>query len=275
MDNIGFGLGLRPAHYEEIFRTRPDVDWFEIISENFLVAGGRPLRNLERIRRDFPVAMHGVSLSIGAADPLDRAYLSGLKKLAERLQPMWISDHLCWTGAHGINLHDPLPLPYTDECVLHVAGRVRDVQDYLGRRILLENVSSYVTFTRSTLSEWEFLAQVAAEADCMILLDVNNVYVSAANHGFDATAYIDAMPQSRVAQLHLAGHDATATILVDTHDAPVPAGVWELYGRAVERFPHAPTMIERDDKIPPLAELVAELDAARRIAAAAAARLAA
>ena len=267
MKNLGFGLGLRPTHYEEIFRSQPNIDWFEIISENFMVRGGRPLRNLDRIRRDYPVVMHGVSLSIGAAEPLDRDYLAALRALATRVEPEWISDHLCWTGAHGVNLHDLLPLPFSDECVRHVAARVRKVQDYLGQRILLENVSSYVAFKQSTMPEWDFLAEVAAQSDCLILLDVNNAYVSAANHGFDAAAYIDALPAERVAQLHLAGHDDSGPILVDTHDAMVPAGVWDLYARAVERFPHVPTMIERDDKIPPLSELVAELDAARRIAA--------
>ena len=229
--------------------------------------GGRPLHNLDRIRRDYPVAMHGVSLSIGATDPLDRQYLRELRQLADRVEPAWISDHLCWTGAHGINLHDLMPLPYTDETVSHISSRVREVQDLLKRRILLENVSSYVTFKQSTMSEWEFLARIAEEGDCGILLDINNIFVSAANHGFNPGAYLAGIPAERVAQFHLAGHEDNGAILIDTHDRPVPGGVWELYAQAVRRFPDVPTMIERDDKIPPLSELVAELDEARRISA--------
>lgn len=267
MKNLGFGLGLRPTHYAAIFESRPDVDWFEIISENFLVRGGRPLHHLERIRRDYPVVMHGVSLSIGGTDALDRQYLRELKQLADRIEPAWMSDHLCWTGAHGINLHDLMPLPYTQEAIAHVGARVREVQDFLQRQILLENVSSYVAFKESTMTEWEFLNRVAEESDCRILLDVNNVFVSASNHGFDAAAYIDGIAVERVSQFHLAGHEDNGAILIDTHDAPVPGGVWALYARAVRRFPDVPTMIERDDRIPPLSELLAELDQARRISA--------
>ena len=275
MKNLGFGLGLRPTHYAEIFDARPAIDWFEIISENFMVRGGRPLHNLDRLRRDYPVVMHGVSLSIGGTDSVDREYLRDLKDLADRVEPAWMSDHLCWTGAHGINLHDLMPLPYTDEVVSHVASRIREVQDFLKRRILLENVSSYVTFKQSSMPEWEFLARIAEEADCGILLDINNVFVSAANHGFDSGAYLAGIPVERVAQFHLAGHEDNGAILVDTHDAPVRNGVWELYAQAVRRFPGVPTMIERDDKIPPLSELVAELDRARRISADVARRAAA
>ena len=267
MKNLGFGLGLRPTHYTEIFETGPRIDWFEILSENFFVRGGRPLHNLDRLRRDYPIAMHGVSLSIGGTDPLDREYLHELRQLADRVEPAWVSDHLCWTGAHGINLHDLMPLPYTDEAVSHVASRIREVQDFLKRRILLENVSSYVTFKQSTMSEWEFLARIAEEADCGILLDINNVFVSAANHGFNPGAYLAGIPAERVGQFHLAGHEDNGAILIDTHDRPVPGGVWKLYAQAVRRFPDVPTMIERDDKIPPLSELVAELDEARRISA--------
>lgn len=267
MKNLGFGLGLRPTHYTEIFETSPRIDWFEILSENFFVRGGRPLHNLDRLRRDYPIAMHGVSLSIGGTDPLDRQYLRELRQLADRVEPAWVSDHLCWTGAHGINLHDLMPLPYTDETVSHVASRVREVQDFLKRRILLENVSSYVSFKQSTMPEWEFLARIAEEGDCGILLDINNVFVSAANHGFNPGAYLAGIPAERVGQFHLAGHEDNGAILIDTHDRPVPGGVWELYAQAVGRFPEVPTTIERDDKIPPLSELVAELDEARRISA--------
>lgn len=260
-----FGLGLRPDHYEAVLNERPRVDWFEILSENYLVGGGKPLHFLDRVRARYPLAMHGVSLSIGGTDPLDRDYLRALKALAARVEPLWISDHLCWTGVDRLTLHDLLPLPYTEEALAHVAARVREVQDRLGRQILLENVSSYVTYAHSTLTEPAFLAEVARRADCFILLDVNNVYVSAVNHGFDPVAYLDALPAARVRQLHLAGHERTDTCLIDTHDAPIAEPVWALYAHAVRRFGEVPVAIERDDRIPPLSELVAELDSARSI----------
>lgn len=260
-----FGLGLRPDHYEAVLNERPRVDWFEILSENYLVGGGKPLHFLDRVRARYPLAMHGVSLSIGGTDPLDRDYLRALKALAARVEPLWISDHLCWTGVDRLTLHDLLPLPYTEEALAHVAARVREVQDRLGRQILLENVSSYVTYAHSTLTEPAFLAEVARRADCFILLDVNNVYVSAVNHGFDPVAYLDALPAARVRQLHLAGHERTDTRLIDTHDAPIAEPVWALYAHAVRRFGEVPVAIERDDRIPPLSELVAELDSARSI----------
>jgi uncharacterized protein (UPF0276 family) len=261
-----FGLGLRTAHYEEIASSRPAVDWFEIVTENYLVDGGRPMQWLDRIRADYPLVMHGVSLSIGSADPLDFEYLAAVKRLAQRISPRWISDHLCWTGIASKNLHDLLPLPYTQSAVRHVAARVQRVQDFLGRCILLENVSSYVEFAGAELTEWEFLAEVAQRSDCHILLDVNNVYVSAFNHGFDARAYLAGIPVERVQQIHLAGHSNCGDYIIDTHDAPVIDPVWALYAEAIERFGAVPTMIERDDRIPPLAELVAELDRARRVA---------
>lgn len=264
---LGFGLGLRTDHYEAILQESPRVDWFEAISENYMVGGGKPLRWLERIRERYPVVLHGVSLSIGSTAPLDRAHLIQLKALAERIQPAWISDHLCWTGIAGRNLHDLMPLPHTEEAVHHIAARVREVQDFLGRRILLENVSSYVDFAHSTVPEWEFLKAVAEEADCLILLDVNNIYVNSQNHGFDPLAYLRAVPARRVQQIHLAGHSRNGELLIDTHDHPVPEPVWALYAEAVRRFGKVATMVERDDDIPPLAELVAELDRARAIAA--------
>lgn len=270
-----FGLGLRTAHYEEIASNRPAVDWFEILTENYLVDGGRPMQWLDRIRADYPLVMHGVSLSIGSVDPLDFEYLSAVKRLAQRISPRWISDHLCWTGIASKNLHDLLPLPYTESAVRHVAERVQRVQDFLGRRILLENVSSYVEFAGAELSEWEFLAEVAQRSDCHILLDVNNVYVSAFNHGFDAQAYLAGIPVERVQQIHLAGHSNCGDYIIDTHDAPVIDPVWALYAKAIERFGAVPTMIERDDRIPPLADLLAELDRARRVAEDALAREAA
>ena len=263
---LGFGLGLRPDHYAAVLEQRPSVDWFEIISENYLVDGGKPLHYLDRIREHYPMVMHGVSLSIGGSDPLDSEYLAALKRLAARVEPEWISDHLCWTGIDGRNLHDLLPLPYTEEAVAHVAERVGQVQDCLGRRILLENVSSYVTYTDSRLSEWEFLTAVAERADCCILLDVNNIHVSAHNHGFDALDYLGGVPGERVRQIHLAGHSYNGSLIIDTHDHPVPDPVWELYGEAIARLGPVSTMIERDDDIPPLEDLLEELDRARSLA---------
>ncbi len=263
---LGFGLGLRTDHYESIVETRPAVDWFEIISENYMVPGGKPLHFLDLVRADYPMVMHGVSLSIGSTDPLNRDYLRQLKQLADRIQPAWVSDHLCWTGVHGKNMHDLLPLPYTEEAVRHVAGRVQQVQDFLGRRILLENVSSYVTYRQSAMTEWEFLNAVVEQADCLILLDVNNIYVSSFNHGFDPLDYLNAVPAGRVQQFHLAGHRNLDTHIIDTHDEPIVDPVWKLYRAAVQRFGRVSTMIERDDNIPPLEELLAELGRARKIA---------
>ncbi|HEY6981710.1 DUF692 domain-containing protein [Reyranella sp.] len=264
---VDFGLGLRPDHYEEIAASPGRVSWFEVLSENYMVSGGMPLQWLDRIRRDYPVAMHGVSLSIGSVDPLDFRYLDEMKALIDRVQPLWISDHLCFTGLRGINMHDLLPLPYTEEALDHVAERVIRVQDHLGRRLVLENVSSYITYAASEFTEWEFIAALAGRADCEILLDVNNVYVSAFNHEFDARAFLRAMPASRVRQFHLAGHLHKGTHIIDTHDHPIVPDVWDLYAEAVRLFPGVPTMIERDADIPSYAELLAELDVAREVAA--------
>jgi uncharacterized protein (UPF0276 family) len=263
----GFGLGLRTEHYAAFAEPQPGIDWLEVISENYLVPGGKPLHHLDRIRRDHPMVMHGVSMSIGSTDPLDLAYLRDLKALAGRIEPAWVSDHLCWTGVDHHNLHDLLPLPYTEAALRHVVERVQQVQELLGRRLLLENVSSYVSFAGDEMSEWEFIAELAQRADCELLLDVNNVYVSSVNHGFDARAFIDAMPRERVRQIHLAGHEDHGHYLVDTHDHPVCEAVWQLYGYTVQRLGSVPTMIERDDHIPPLAELLAELDQARAVQA--------
>jgi len=263
----GFGLGLRSEHYAAFAEPQPGIDWLEVISENYLVPGGKPLHHLDRIRRDHPMVMHGVSMSIGSTDPLDLAYLRDLKALAGRIEPAWVSDHLCWTGVDHHNLHDLLPLPYTEAALRHVVERVQQVQELLGRRLLLENVSSYVSFAGDEMSEWEFIAELAQRADCELLLDVNNVYVSSVNHGFDARAFIDAMPRERVRQIHLAGHEDHGHYLVDTHDHPVCEAVWQLYGYTVQRLGSVPTMIERDDHIPPLAELLAELDQARAVQA--------
>ena len=261
-----FGLGLRPQHYNEILDGPRRVDWFEAISENYMGPGGKPLHYVERVRAEYPLVLHGVSLSIGTTDPLNIDYLKGLKALADRLQPMWMSDHLCWTGAHGRNMHDLLPLPYTEEALAHVAARVQRVQEHLGRELVLENVSSYVEFAHSTMSEWEFITELAKRTGCGLLLDVNNIYVSAFNHGFDAQDFLSGIPKDRVRQIHLAGHSNMGTHIIDTHDAPVVDPVWELYADALRRFGPVPTMIERDDNIPPFAELVEELDTARQLA---------
>jgi uncharacterized protein (UPF0276 family) len=262
----GFGLGLRPQHYTSLLETRPQVDWLEIISENYMVPGGKPLYYLDRIRERYPLVMHGVSLSIGSTAPLDFAYLAQLKELARRVQPGWISDHLCWTGVGGLNLHDLMPLPYTAEALHHVSARIGQVQDYLGQRIVIENVSSYVTYRSSEMTEWEFIAALTQEADCDLLLDVNNVYVSSINHGFDARLFVDAMPAARVRQLHLAGHSQQGDFLIDTHDSDVPEPVWALYRHTLQRLGAVPTMIERDGNIPPLAPLLVELEHARVLA---------
>src|ERR1700676_396581 len=261
--SLGFGLGLRVDHYEAILADHPEVDWFEALTENYLVPGGKPLDYLTRIRGRYPAVLHGVSLCIGSTQPLDRTYLAQVKALAMRIEPEWISDHLCWTGIAGRNMHDLLPLPYTEEALATVVARVGQVQDALGRQILLENVSSYLTFHASEMSEWEFLREVAQRADCAILLDINNIYVSSVNHGFDPLTYLRAIPVDRVRQFHLAGHSDLGGHLIDTHDHPIVEPVWNLYCAAVAHFGAVPTMIERDDNIPPLDELVAELQTAR------------
>ncbi|MEX1243177.1 MAG: DUF692 domain-containing protein [Thermoanaerobaculia bacterium] len=265
MTGPGFGLGLRPPFYSDAAAGQVPVDWFELTSENFMVAGGKPLRVLESVRQHYPVALHGVSLNLGGADALDADYLHELAALVQRAEPLWVSDHLCWTRQGEHYLHDLLPLPYTEEVVEHVAHRIGQVQDRLGRRILIENVTSYLEFDSETLPEWEFLSAVAERADCLILLDVNNVFVSAHNHGFDPRRYLEGVPAARVRQIHLAGHSASGPLLIDTHDHPIADAVRSLYGEAVRRFGQAAVMIERDDNYPPLAELVRELDRARAI----------
>jgi len=262
---LGFGVGLRRDHYLHILENQPQIDWFEILSENFMVPGGRPLEVLDAVRARYPVVMHGVSMSLGSTDPLHRDYLRELKELARRCNPAWISDHLCWTGVGGRNLHDLLPLPYTSEVVAHVAARIREAQDFLERPILLENVSSYMAFRDSTMTEWDFLTEIVERADCGILLDVNNIFVSAFNHRFDARTYIDAIPCGRVIQVHLAGHSDYGTHLLDTHDHPVRDEVWDLYAHAVRRFGATSALIEWDDNIPEFAVLMETADKARTI----------
>ncbi len=263
---LGFGLGLRHPHYQHILEHRPAVDWFEALTENYLVPGGRPLHYLEKVREHYPVVMHGVSLSLGGTDPLNQAYLEKVKNLIHRIEPRWVSDHLCWTGVKGVNLHDLMPLPYTEEAIQHVVGRIRQVQDFLGRQILLENVSSYITYKTSQMEEWTFLAAIAEQADCMILLDVNNVYVSSFNHGFDPKEYINHMPKNRVKQIHLAGHLNKGEYIIDTHDRTIIDPVWSLYGETLARLGPVSTMIERDDDIPEFPVLLNELSIAKKIA---------
>lgn len=265
----GTGIGLRTVHYGHILSKKPKVPWFEVISENYMGTaagnGGRPMMFLDQIRKDYPIAMHGVSLSIGSADPLDEDYLKRLKKLANRIEPLWISDHLCWTGVNGENLHDLLPLPYTHETIRHLVERIRQVQDYLGRQILMENVSSYVAYEHSEMTEWECLTEVAHQADCLILLDINNIHVSAVNHAFNAHEFLRGVPKDRVAEFHLAGYSDLGTHLIDTHDHPVSNSVWDLYEEAVGLFGKVPTLIEWDDKIPPFKTLLDEAHHADRI----------
>lgn len=265
-DFLGFGLGLRSQHYTDILDGNPPIDWFEVISENYMIPGGRPLQILDRIRERYPVVMHGVSLSIASTAEPDYAYLKGLKELAHRVEPKWISDHLCWTGVHGKNLHDLLPIPYTKESLDHVASRVHLVQDYLGRALTLENVSTYVQFSNSEMTEWEFIAELSRRTGCWLLFDVNNVYVSAFNHGYDPYTFLEGIPQDRVVQFHMAGHSHMGTHIIDTHDQPVCDDVWDLYSAALKRFGPVSTIIERDDNIPPLDELLVEMEQTRTVA---------
>jgi hypothetical protein len=263
---LGHGVGLRTPHYPTVVAEHPPCDWFEVISENFMVEGGNARRVLRAVRERYPVVLHGVSLSLGSIDPLSDDYLARLDRLAREVEPAWISDHLCWSSFGGNYAHDLLPLPYTEEALAHVAARVSAVQERLGRQILVENVSSYLTFEHSTMSEWEFLAELAERADCGLLLDVNNVFVSAHNHGFDARAFLAGIPRERVAQLHLAGHSQDGELLLDTHDYPVPDGVWALYRDALSRFGAVTTLVEWDDRIPPFSELLGEAEKARSLA---------
>lgn len=262
---LGFGLGLRAEHYDIILHQKPEVDWFEIITENYLVPGGKPLYFLEKIRERYPVVMHGVSMSLGSTDPIDWDYLTQVKKLAARIKPRWISDHLCWTGINNKNAHDLLPLPYTEETILHVASRIQQIQDFLGCQILIENVSSYISYQQSMMSEWQFLQEILVGADCLLLLDVNNVYVSSINHRFSPLDYIAALPSERIYQIHLAGHDDLGDYIIDTHDHPIATPVWHLYQETIRQHGMISTMIERDDHIPPLHELLIELNQAKNM----------
>ena len=263
---LGFGLGLRTEHYQTVLDEKPNVDWFEIISENYMVPGGKPLYFLDKIRADYPMVMHGVSLSIGGTDPLNMDYLKQLKQLIARVEPRWISDHLCWTTVDHINSHDLLPLPYNEDTINHIAGRIRQVQDFLGQQILIENLSSYVTYNNSEMSEWEFLNEILQRADCLVLLDINNIFVSAHNHRFEPMDYVKGIDKERVMQFHLAGHSYNGNMIIDTHDHEVCDPVWDLYADALKTFGAVSTMIERDDNIPEFKQLRAELAIAEKIA---------
>lgn len=263
---LGFGLGLRTPHYESILSGAVAVDWFEAISENFMRPGGNPRRVLRQIRERFPVVLHGVSMSIGAVDPLHEDYLNTLAALVHEVQPAWVSDHLCWSGNQGKFAHDLLPLPYTEEALAHVTARILQVQDRLKRQLVIENVSSYMAFSQSTMTEWEFLSQLSQRADCLLLLDVNNVFVSAHNHNFAALDFVNGIPAGRVAQIHVAGHRKRGELLLDTHDHAVPEGVWALYAAAIKRFGPVSTLMEWDAQIPSLDKVIAQTDTARTIA---------
>ncbi len=261
----GFGVGLRPCHYSQLDDPALNIDWFELLTEDYLVDGGINLHYLDQIAANYPCTLHGVSLSIGSCDPLNQHYLTKLRNLCERAKPLWVSDHFCWTGVNKVNLHDLMPLPYTQECINHLVTRIKAVQDFLGQRILLENISSYIDYKASTMTEWEFISEVSQLADCFLLLDINNVYVNAHNHQFNPTTFIDYLPLDRVRQFHIAGHLDRGLHLIDTHDAAVIDPVWDLYARALTRFPDAALILERDANIPSLPEMSAELAIARGI----------
>jgi uncharacterized protein (UPF0276 family) len=267
LPDLGVGVGLRTVHYAHVVARQPDVDWFEILSENYMQTEGRPLQFVDAVADRYPVAMHGVSLSIGSTDPIDRAYLEELRALRDRTRARWVSDHLCWTGVAGKNTHDLLPLPYTEDCLRHVVERIRAVQDFLGTPLVLENPSTYVEYAGSTMPEWEFFGRVAEEADCALLLDVNNVFVSARNHGFDPQTYLDAIPYDHVVQLHVAGHTDHGTHIIDSHIGPVIDDVWRLLGVAYARAGGASVLLEWDAEIPTFEETHAEALRARRFLA--------
>lgn len=263
LPHLGYGVGLRSVHYPYILEHWPEVDWFELISENFLDTGGWPMHVLEQVAERYPVVMHGVSMNIGSTDPLNREYLTKLKALANRINARWVSDHLCWTGVLGYNSHDLLPLPLNEQTLQHVVERIRTVQDILERPLVLENPSSYLSYTSDSMPEWEYLSRMAEAADCGLLLDVNNVYVSAFNHEFDPQEYIRSVPHDRVVQMHLAGHTHCGTHIIDTHDGPVIDAVWDLYREAQTLCGGTATLLEWDEHIPPFEEMKAEVEKAR------------
>ncbi len=262
---LGFGLGLRPEHYKDILLTKPKVDWFEIITENYLVEGGKPLYYLDKIRVDYPIMMHGASLSLGSTDPLDYHHLANVKNLSERIEPLWISGQIAWTGINQYKMHELLPLPFTKEAIDHVVMQIQKIQEFLGRRILIENVSSYLTYEHSEMTEWEFISEIVTRADCFLLLDINNIYVNAINHEFSPLSYLNGVPGERIYQMQLAGLAYQGDPIIDTHETIISHEVWELYEASLQQFGAVSTMIERDLNIPPLSELLKELDNARRI----------
>lgn len=264
---LGFGLGLRGQHYQSIISNKPNIDWFEIITENYMIDGGAHLNSLAKIRQDYPIVMHGVSLSVGSSEKLNLEYLKKLKFLIKEFKPEWISDHICWTGINGINTHDLLPLPYTEESLKNIVNKVKQVQDYLGQAILLENPSTYIEFPENSMPEWEFINRLSEQANCFILLDINNIFVSAHNNNFSAKEYLNAINKDSVKQFHLAGHIREDNYLIDTHGTNVMPDVWDLYKNAIKRFGLVATLIERDDNIPPLEELIKELEFAKKISA--------
>jgi uncharacterized protein len=259
------GVGLRAPHVAQVRAERPRVAWFEVHSENYYADGGPALAALDDIRRDYPISLHGVGMSLGSTDPLDHAHIAKLRRLVARIDPVLVSEHLCWSGVGGRHLNDLLPLPYTEEALAHVCARIAEVQDALGRGLLVENVSSYLAFADATIPEWEFVAAVARQTGCRLLLDVNNIHVNAVNHGFDADAYVAAIPPAAVAEIHLAGFDASGPCLIDTHGAPVAPEVWALYARTIDRIGPRPTLIEWDTDIPPFATLQHEAATAQAI----------
>lgn len=263
---LGFGLGLRKEHYKAIVDTQPALGFLEILTENYMIDGGKPLYYLDTLRQDYPMVMHGVSMSIGSTDPINKTYLKQLKELINRVQPEWVSDHLCWTGMDHKNMHDLLPLPYTEEAVNHMADKISQIQDYLGQQILVENLSSYITYKDDSMTEWEFISAVCEKADCNILLDVNNIYVSSYNHHFDPMDYINGIDPKRVWQHHLAGHTNDGNLILDTHDQDIIDPVWDLYAKAAQTYGPVSTMIERDGNIPELEDVLNELNHAKTIA---------
>lgn len=261
----GFGLGLRVEHYQEILEAKPSLDWLEIITENYLQFSGKPNWYLNAIQEIYPLVMHGVSLSIASADKVDFEYLKKVKKLSKQINPLWISDHLCWTGVNHYNMHDLYPVPYTEEFLSHVVKKIKIVQDFLERPLVLENVSSYIEYQFSAMSEWNFIKMLSEESGCLLLVDVNNIYVNSQNHNFSPTEYLNALPTNKIQQIHLAGHSRQENLLIDTHDQPIPKGVWNLYKEAIQKFGNVSTMIERDANIPPLQELLDEVQIAKNI----------
>lgn len=261
----GCGIGLRVEHFDEIEQQQPNIPWFEILSDNYLLEGTSQRDYLYKIRQDYPLTFHGVGMSIGSTEPLNMDFMKSLKKLKDEVQPMWLSDHLCWTSAHGKVTHDLIPLPYTSDVVDHLVNRINQVQDFLGQQMVIENVSSYLQFKDSEMSEWEFINQIATRSDCRILLDVNNIYVSSQNHQFLAEDYLQAMPKERIAEIHLAGYEDKGTHILDTHSRPVSDPVWDLFAKAIRHVGDVPVLIEWDNDIPPLSRVIQEADKAQNI----------